>query len=84
MSDPAEPRHGSQTDNLVVDDIRETFREHEREDVVLELGGVERSTDLTRGVPWPLLQRPDAHPGLCQTARATLGRCLPGWRRSAG
>jgi hypothetical protein len=67
--------------DLVVEDIRKALQEDEGKDVVLELRGVERPTNLTSSIPEPLLQcgdiksrtSIDAHypsPAALRTARA--------------
>ena len=45
--------------DLVVEDVGEPLQEDERQDVVLELRGVERPANLAGGVPEPSFQRPD-------------------------
>jgi hypothetical protein len=42
--------------DLIVEDIRESFEKYQREDVVLELRGIERAPDLACSIPRPALQ----------------------------
>jgi hypothetical protein len=48
---------------LVLEDVGEALQRDEREDVVLELGGIERTADLAGGIPEPGLERGDIEHG---------------------
>ena len=51
--------------NLVVEDVRESLEKYQREDVILELGGVERAANLAGRIPQPGLKRLDVKlPGM--------------------
>lgn len=45
------PELFAESDDLIVEDIRQALLENEREDVVLEFRGIERTPDLARSVP---------------------------------
>jgi hypothetical protein len=51
--------------DLVVEHVGEPLEEDERQDVVLELGGVERPADLAGGLPQPGLQGRQVETPLC-------------------
>ena len=53
------PEVMGQVGNLVVEDIREPLEEDQRQDVILELGRIERPPDRASRLPEPVLQRGD-------------------------
>lgn len=71
--DRADCSRASQLGYLVLEDIREACQEDEREDVVLELGGVERATDLAGCVPEPVFERRRIEGAFCHITTAIGG-----------
>jgi len=53
------PELMGQVRHLVVEDIRQPLEEDQRQDVILELGRVERPPDRAGRLPEPVLQRGD-------------------------